>query len=41
MAITAHGSMGDRTNPLLVGSATGTFDLRWPSCRAPSPARPC
>jgi len=28
MAVTAHGSMGDRTNPLLVGSATGTFDLK-------------
>jgi len=28
IAITAHGSMGDRTNPLLVGSATGTFDLK-------------
>jgi predicted TIM-barrel fold metal-dependent hydrolase len=28
MAITAHGGMGDRNNPLLVSSAHGTFDLK-------------
>jgi uncharacterized protein len=27
LAITAHGGMGDRMNPLMVGSATGRFDL--------------
>jgi predicted TIM-barrel fold metal-dependent hydrolase len=27
MSITAHGGMGDRMNPLMVGSATGRFDL--------------
>ena len=27
MAITAHGGMGDRMNPLMVASATGRFDM--------------
>ena len=27
LAITAHGGFGDRMNPLLVASATGTFDM--------------
>jgi len=27
LAITAHGGMGDRMNPLMVGSATGRFDI--------------
>jgi predicted TIM-barrel fold metal-dependent hydrolase len=27
MAVTAHGGFGDRMNPLMVASATGTFDI--------------